>query len=124
MKGPTVKPSQEPLAPELVKPTGDKVFLQPITSAMTPGGLLIPESASSTAVATPRAWVVSTGPDCKEVKRGDLVLSLALEQCHHVAYYDEQDRLWTLKMVTEESLLGKMPDYFHDSMKVANVGQP
>lgn len=113
-----MKPVIEPLAPELVKPTGTKVYLQPIRTAKTPGGLLLPQSASSTAVATPRAWVVAVGPDCKQgLQRGDLVLSLALEQCHEVRYYDEDsDQPWALKMVEEDSILGKQLGYNYDSL--------
>ena len=58
--------------PVRLKPTGDKVEVELVRQPdRTEGGIMVP---SSTGWVTAVVRVISTGPDCKQAKRGDLAL--------------------------------------------------
>lgn len=102
------------LLPKLLSPTRQKVLLQVIRFDKTPGGIVIPEVSQGKDVGpTPRAWVVCCGPDCKEVKRGDLILSLATEQCHIVRYKDQE-----LALVEEDSIIAVVDGETHPKIQI------
>jgi co-chaperonin GroES (HSP10) len=70
---------ERPIVKKFFTPVGDRVAVQVVqTQETTLGGVVLPE-ASQGEWFTPVALVIACGPDCKQIKEGDLVL-LRLEQ--------------------------------------------
>lgn len=55
-------------------PTGSKVAIKVNKQTRTLGGVELPENVQG-GVESVTGWIVATGPDCKQMKRGDLVIS-------------------------------------------------
>lgn len=89
------------LAPDLIEPIGNEVLVQLIPVSQTKGHIHLPDSASVDAAGTPEALVVSTGPYCQQVHRGDRVLVLQIQRTAPINYQEHQ--LWYL---TEERIAG------------------
>lgn len=54
-------------------PVGNKVALQVIKQTESKGGIVLPETNKQNPE-SPQAWVIAVGPECKEVKEGDLLI--------------------------------------------------
>ncbi len=85
------------LPKKLFTPTGTKVALKVNKVTETPGGVQLPEITQSHESVS--AWVVAVGPDCKQLKRGDLVLSYANTPACRVTWKGE-----TLLVLEEDTL--------------------
>jgi co-chaperonin GroES (HSP10) len=84
------------------KPIGDKVALQPIKVTETKGGIVLPDAVQDkNPERSPTAWVISVGPDVKQVKPGDLVICYAMTPGMNVIFDGDH-----LVHVAEENIAG------------------
>lgn len=93
------------LPPELFRPIGTKVCLLVLKARQFTGmGLAVPE-VSQDKFESPLSMVVSVGPDVKQVKRGDLILTTS----QAVAYKVRREDWWSgqsMVVVEEGQVLG------------------
>jgi len=62
---------------KLFDPIGDRVALERIPVESTPGGIIMPGNVTKGREIN-KSWVVAVGPDCKQVREGDLVIHDAI----------------------------------------------
>jgi co-chaperonin GroES (HSP10) len=90
---------REPRSKRRYEPIGPKVALQLIEhEAITEGGIELP-LGSVEKVHMPSAWVISVGPECKQVKLGDKVLVLPQTAVRKCPYMGEE-----LLIIKEEEI--------------------
>lgn len=108
------------LLPEKFRPVADRVVLQTIkASGVTAGGLDLPD-VSKSQWETPRCLVLSVGPDCKQLKRGDLVLCFGDTQAYkirHPDYYPDDESI----LVVQESRIAAVVGNVIDDPKLVEV---
>ncbi len=83
------------------QPIGKFVAIRVHKVNETPGGIVVPDTARDDAYQTPTATVLATGPDCKQVKVGDVVVAPASQPCYRI----KRGRVEFI-LINEEHLFG------------------
>jgi co-chaperonin GroES (HSP10) len=94
------------IATQKFTPTGTKVVVQVIkqSGAMVGSQIALPDISAQN-YQSPRCWVIAAGPDCKQVKAGQMVLVLANAQVYKIFFDDDE-----LCLCDEGQVLGIVDD--------------